>query len=190
MTAATLRAFVAADIPPAAITLLGEFQEALKRRRFPVRWVKPAGIHLTLKFLGNIPTEDAAPLATAMDEAAAGLSAMSLAIRGVGVFPGLRKARVLWAGLSGDIEALFRLQAAVEARLEALGFARERRPFKAHLTLGRFSGHVDPGQLAEALQASASFGSDPFAVKTVTLFKSDLKPAGAVYSPLAVTALR
>lgn len=189
MTTATLRAFVAADIPSAAVALLGDLQDALRRYRFPVRWVNPAGIHLTLKFLGDIPAADVVPVAAALSEAAAAASPMSLGIRGVGIFPGLKNPRVIWAGLCGDTEALFRLQAAVEARLDGLGYARERRPFKAHLTLGRFNGSVVAGRLADALQACTGFGSDPFAVDTATLYQSELKSTGAVYTRLAVAAL-
>jgi 2'-5' RNA ligase len=185
VTVGTLRCFVAADVPPSVAAALGSLQEGLKRHRLPVRWVRPANIHLTLKFLGDIRSEDVGRVTEAVTAATAAAAPLALGIRGLGVFPGIKNPRIVWGGLRGDTAALIGLQAAIDSRFEAVGFAREKRPFKAHLTLGRFNGHVDAGRLADVVLAFGDFMSDPFTVGAVTLFKSDLRPSGAVYSPLA-----
>jgi len=190
MTRDTLRAFVAIDIPPAVVTTLDGLQQRLKRHRLPVRWVRPAAIHLTLKFLGDIPTGDVPAVAETLSAATAGAMPLTLGVRGLGVFPGIRNARVIWAGLDGDTAELLSLQAAVESRLEAVGFARDSRPFKAHLTLGRFKGREAPERVAAALEDCGGVSSERFTARVVTLFKSDLKPTGAVYTPLANAAMR
>lgn len=180
----TLRAFVALGLPKAVAPLLGDLQEGLKRHRFAIRWVRPGGIHLTLKFLGDIPAAGIPDIVAALGKAAAGMAPLTLGVKGVGVFPGIKRPRVLWAGLCGETAGLMALQQAVEASLADAGVARDKRPFKSHLTIGRVKGHVPPTRLAEALQAFSIFRSDDFSADAVTLFKSDLQPGGAVYTCL------
>ncbi len=187
--AAPLRTFVALELPRTVRAALGELQEGLRRHRLAVRWVRPDGIHLTLKFLGDTPEAAVAPIADALAAAVGGAAPMSLGVAGVGVFPGITRPRVLWAGLSGDTPGLMALQRAVEDRLAGLGIARETRAFKAHLTLGRAKGPIAAARLAEALQSFSAFRADGFVADAVTFFKSDLQPSGAVYTPLRRMAL-
>lgn len=189
MTRDTVRAFVAVEIPPAVVSTLDALQGKLQRHRLAVRWVRPAAIHLTLKFLGDIRTAEVPVVAEALTAATAEAMPISLAVRGLGVFPGIRKARVVWAGLDGDTAALLGLQAAVDSRLEGVGFAPEGRPFRAHLTLGRFKGREDPQRVAAALEECGDVRSERFTARSITLFKSELKPTGAVYTPLAGAVL-
>ncbi|MFY9941262.1 MAG: RNA 2',3'-cyclic phosphodiesterase, partial [Desulfobacterales bacterium] len=97
--------------------------------------------------------------------------------------------RVVWAGLGGELPALFALQQSVAQVLAAAGFAPEARPFKAHLTIGRVKGRIRPAELLAALQALGQWTSPTFRVESLIVFQSDLRPGGAVYTPLEVVPL-
>ena len=182
---ALLRAFVAVEIPEDVRAALDAVQERLRQQLVRARWVRSGSMHLTLKFLGDIPAAQVAGVADALRVAARGHAALRLSAAGIGAFPGLRRPRILWAGFSGETEPLADLQRSVEEGLAALGFPREERPFRAHLTLGRFSEPVAPGPLGEALKAFATASFGEFAVQELVLFQSELKPSGAVYTALA-----
>jgi len=186
---AMLRTFVALSLPQTAITALGQLQEGLKRCRLPVRWVRPDNIHLTLKFLGDTPPTVVPAVSDALAVAVSGAAPFYLGLKGVGVFPGIKAARVIWAGLYGDVAQVIDLQQAVETSLFKVGFPRDKRSFKAHLTLGRIKAAVAPAQMAEALAAFSTFSAKRFVADAVTLFKSDLQPSGAVYTSLKRIAL-
>ena len=93
----TFRAFIAIDLPESVKSFLSEAQEALKLHRFRVKWVRPQNIHLTLKFLGNTATADTDKIVAAMTQAAKNCPVMSLAAKGIGVFPNAKRPRVIWA---------------------------------------------------------------------------------------------
>ncbi len=184
-----IRAFVAVDLPESVRRALEAAQEQLKSHHFDIRWVKPENIHLTLQFLGEIPPADLARVGPALRSAAAAAAPFWIAARGAGVFPGIKAPRVVWAGLSGQVPALFALQQSVAQALAAAGFPPEARPFKAHLTLGRFKGRVRPADLLEALQTLGPWASPAFRVDRVTFFQSELRPGGAVYTRLGEAPL-
>ena len=117
-----------------------------------------------------------------MTVAARGGPIMSLAAKGIGVFPNVRRPRVIWAGLEGQLEALVNLQQELDARLADLGFARETRAFKSHLTLGRVKGKIASGRMRAAIDELKEFESESFEINQVILFKSELRPTGAVYT--------
>lgn len=153
-----------------------------------VRWAHPEGIHLTLKFLGGVEPTLVNPIAEAMGRAAAGSSPFRLQLSGLGMFPGERKPRVLWAGVAGDLEALGALQGRVEAEMSALSFHPERRPFSPHLTLGRMRQETSEGlrrRVSAALLSASLEPTGPWQVETVHLMRSDPAPGGAIYSSLA-----
>lgn len=185
----TIRAFVALNLPPGVIDLAAGLQSALKERGLRLRWVRPQSIHLTLKFLGDISPGDAGAIGEAIQRAGRGMAPLQLTVQGMGVFPGIKRPRVLWIGLGGQIEPLRLLYARVEDELADLGVAREQRGFKAHLTLARFK---QGGRASEVLEAIASLGtyeSKSFAADRLVLYKSDLRPQGAVYTPLTEVPL-
>jgi 2'-5' RNA ligase len=144
---------------------------------------------LTLRFLGDISADRVPIVAAALSAAAAESETFALAAEGLGVFPGIRRPRVLWAGLTGATAALVRLQRGLADRLEAAGFPREARDFHGHLTLGRFS-QAPTGGVGDVVSAYASQRFGGFEVREVVLFQSDLRPRGAVYTTLARSALR
>jgi RNA 2',3'-cyclic 3'-phosphodiesterase len=184
-----VRAFIALELPEAARRALVTLQSRLKQERLAVRWVRPEGIHLTLKFLGDIPMEQIDPIGRALSVAIKGYGPLRLSIKGLGVFPGVRKARVIWAGLIGETAALLDLQAAVEEALAAAGFPRDRRRFKAHLTLGRFKKAPPPPVLVTLLERCSDDAPCDLPLARVVLYRSELRPQGARYTPLLSASL-
>jgi 2'-5' RNA ligase len=179
-----IRAFIAAELPEAARRTLADLQDALRRDLSGVRWVRAEGIHLTLKFLGDIPEERVDTIGQTLRAAVEGQRPLTLAIKGLGVFPGIRKARVIWAGLGGETADLMGLQQRMEAALEPLDFPRERRRFKAHLTLGRFKKTPPAPALVPILERRSGYPPCEVALGRVVLYRSELHPQGARYSPL------
>jgi 2'-5' RNA ligase len=106
----------------------------------------------------------------------------SLAAKGIGVFPDIRRPRVIWAGLSGQLEILQDIQRTLDGHLAGLGFAKETRGFKAHLTLGRVKGKIACDRLQATIVKLKEFESKSFVVNRIILFKSELRPSGAVYT--------
>jgi len=180
----TIRSFIAIELPDTIIALLNDLQQELKSLRLNVRWVRPENIHLTLKFLGDINPGDIECIDGAMADAAAEFAPFTLSVCGLGVFPGMKRPRVVWVGLGAEIQALLDLQQNLEARLAAVGFPKEKRWFKAHLTLGRIRQAVNPAKISQAIQNYSDLGNQKFAADRIILFKSDLKPSGAEYLQL------
>ncbi|MBW2107714.1 MAG: RNA 2',3'-cyclic phosphodiesterase [Deltaproteobacteria bacterium] len=184
-----IRTFVAIRLPENVLHAMGKVQDELRKPDFNIRWVRPHGIHLTLKFLGDVHRKDLEPLGMALAKTAEAVSPFTLRGTGVGVFPNARRPRVIWVGLSGEMQDLLELQGRLEAHLESLGHPREKRPFRGHLTLGRIKGRVDTPRLIKYLEALKDFYTDPFVVGSIVLFQSTLRPQGAVYTALAEARL-
>jgi 2'-5' RNA ligase len=185
-----LRAFIAISLPEPVLQGIVTAQETLKRSGLKIRWVRKEGIHLTLKFLGDIDRDSVEKISEAMERATGSFSPFTLWAEGIGVFPNLRRPRVAWVGLSGDIEILRALQRDLESQLSGLGFPKEKRPFKGHLTLGRVKGRLDGIKLQEALEDLGDFRTESFTAQSLVLFQSELRPDGAVYSRLAEVPLK
>jgi 2'-5' RNA ligase len=185
----TLRTFIAIELPEAAVSAVLRIHEALRVYRFEIRWVQPENIHLTLKFLGNINRGDKEKIEDVIFDAAKDCGPMQFSVKGMGVFPGVKRPRVVWIGLKGDTASLMQLQGHLDDKLIDIGFSREKRSFKGHLTLGRVKGPVSSKQLIEAMKEVSGFESKPFQVKTVALFRSDLQSSGAVYAKLKSISL-
>ena len=189
-----IRAFVALPVP-------GEVQRylhALQRRMAnaapqAVRWVDSGSMHLTLKFLGDIPEAQVPDIAAVIQQAAANAAPLRLPLVTVGCFPTPLNPRVIWAGLGGDVVRLHELQRTVDDGLTALGFAAETQEFAPHITLGRVRDNTPPddlGALARMLAQPPSFSGAPSAtIDRIVLVKSTLTPAGSVYEHLAEALL-
>ena len=189
-----IRAFIVVDIPPQARSALGDVVDGLTRGGASgVRWVRPEGIHLTLKFLGDIDPALVDTVLGSMTRAARGTGPITLALSGVGTFPNVGNLRVIWAGLKGDLELLIELQSRVDEALHAdEGFPRETRPFTPHLTLGRLRQDVPAGvrrRVADVIRQAAIEGGASWRVEEVALIRSTLTPSGAVYEVLGVRRL-
>lgn len=179
-----IRTFIALDLPAGVHRALAALQQEWQQTAAMVSWIKPENVHLTLKFLGNIATEQVAEIQLILQEIAAVHPPFRLQPEGCGAFPSLKQMRVAWVGLQGGIEALLSLQKAVEEALVPLGFAPEGRPFRAHLTLGRVKGRRHLQLLQEAILRRQGFQAEAFDVPDVVLYKSELRPEGARYTAL------
>lgn len=188
-----IRSFIAIELPEEVRRGLAKLRSELERaeHRF-VKWVDSEGIHLTLKFLGNIPFRQVAEVTKAIEEAAQGIPPFHLEISGLGAFPNLKQPRVLWVGIGGEIDTLLRLQQNIDSALASLGFAKEERPFMPHLTLARIRQGASPmerrnfGELAMSASFEASY---PIDAKAVSLMRSQLTPDGAIYTRLSMVGL-
>jgi len=185
-----IRAFVALKLPENIISSIKRIQEDLKLYRFPVRWVRPEKMHLTIKFFGEIAESDIKKIGAEMNNCVGGYAPLYLSAKGIGVFPGIARPRVIWAGISGEASLLFDLRNALENRFEEISFKREDRPFKGHLTIGRFRERADSGRLIDALKKFQSFESEIFVAEKLYLYKSDLRPEGPVYTELLSAPLK
>ncbi|MEZ4526277.1 MAG: RNA 2',3'-cyclic phosphodiesterase [Desulfobacterales bacterium] len=179
-----IRAFIAFHLPEDVQNHIRERQDHLRSCQLHLRWVAPENIHLTLKFLGDINPDDTERIAQAMSQAVQNTSLLHLGAKGIGVFPNMRRARVLWTGLTGDTHNLIALQNRLDDRLADLGYEKESRPFKAHLTLARAKESPDPKNLLAAMEKFASFASPDFTAGELILWQSHLHRSGAVYTKL------
>lgn len=177
-----VRTFLAVCIPGAIRRELEEFGNGLRRFRADVKWVRTDNLHLTLKFLGNVPAGRLPSAVRAAERAVSGIRPFDIRFGGCGTFPGGGHPRVLWVGLQQGAESLGNLAAAVDESLAGEGFEREKRPFSAHLTLGRVRSQQGIKACVEAMQAGIE--TEPFRVEEITVFRSDLHPRGPQYTPL------
>ena len=188
----SIRAFVAIDLPEHAKQSLAQLTEILRGAYVGgLRTVRPEGIHLTLKFLGNIPANQVTQIGAEVGRAAAKHSAFDLTLGGIGVFPNRRSPQVLWAGVEGDLETLRDIQSDLEGLLETLGFAREKREFNPHLTLARLDNRVSREERQRAVDVLEQAGFGPVAIRasSVSLIRSILRPRGAEYRNLVKVPL-
>jgi 2'-5' RNA ligase len=188
----SVRAFVAIELPGDARAFC---QAAIDRARQllgpdarAVRWTDPEGSHLTLKFLGAVPATQVSELTASLGGALADQTPFELAIGRSGVFPSSRAPRVLWLALLGDLAVLQACQARVESATVPHGYPSEKRPFQAHLTLGRVRDTASARELAAIGRLPATWpttASAAFRVISASLMQSLLGPGGARYSRLA-----
>lgn len=182
-----MRCFIAVDVSPGVREGLAAVQATLRKAapRADVRWADPARVHLTLKFLGEVPDAAVPAVEAALAVAAGGHGPLRLAGEGVGGFPSSRRPRVVWVGVAGDVDALARLAASVERTVAPLGYPTEARPFRAHLTIARVRSPRGLARLAAAIDDSAGVALGAWDVPEVVLYLSRLRPTGAVYEPIA-----
>ncbi len=194
-----IRAFVAVELGEALRKQIAQVQQEIKHflsREGPksvrVSWVQPNAIHLTIKFLGNIDEQLLVPLRDAIASAKPCHPILSIPMKRLGAFPSLQQPRVLWVGPSEQwemgVEArqLASLHQAVEACCQSFGFTPERKAWSPHLTVARIK--EGQHQLGHALAKSGVMGRLPevglLEVGSIVLMKSDLQPAGSVYTKL------
>ena len=189
----TIRAFIAIELPAELRQQLARLQARLKTDSQPkIKWVNPDSIHLTLKFLGNIPTSDIDLIAQAMTDAAKRITPFHLETEALGTFPNLKRVQVVWVGLGGEVDKLKRLQQIIETNLTQLGFAAEQRQFKPHLTLARLGKEVPPGErqrLGELIAGTSFETGESVKVNSINLIRSQLTRGGAIYSRLSSAGL-
>ena len=187
----SLRTFLAIDLPSCLLNSIVNKQRDLKQVFPSIDWVKSAKVHLTLKFLGDTPESKIPELQQVVAKAVKGIEPFVINLRGFGVFPDKWAPRTLWTGIEGDLEVLLDLTRKIETEVTQLGFPPESKPFRPHLTLARIK--KNQRATGEAIE-KASMLADPFIfgsllVEQVTLFKSELRPTGSVYTKLWAVSL-
>lgn len=206
----TFRGFIAVEVPQPVRGFLAGVQENLRKgglekqlgREGRLVWSRPETLHLTLRFLGDITEKQAQQVAAAMDAVGAALPGFSLRVTGIGGAPRLRAPRVLWAEFQQSAE-LLALEAALSKELDALGFAREERPYHPHLSLARVKWKKRPRTMSqyvtalyedafnEAMREEKGVDFVPvFEVYTYSLFGSRLTPEGPIHTKRHETPLQ
>jgi 2'-5' RNA ligase len=190
--ATTIRAFIAIELSGEEHRVLSELQHRLKATTPPraVRWTAPENIHLTLHFLGDVAAGDVRKIGQTLSAAAAVYPPFSLSLGGLGCFPTMRRPRIVWLGVGGDVSILQELQQRLGQKLgEAINFRPDARPYSPHLTLGRVKDGLPQqelaqlGQALEQMEVTERLATLP--VTEISLIKSELKSGGPVYTKLS-----
>ncbi len=184
-----MRLFIAIELPEAIKAEIAKVQQQIKASGASANWTRPEGIHLTLKFLGEVEEAKTAGTIEALGAACRGTAPLRLEIAGAGAFPNVKAPRVLWLGVRGDTARLATLQAAVEDAMEKLGFEREDRKFSPHLTLARVKFLRPRDNWQQVIEGIRDVKLGGFTADRVSLMKSELRRDGAVYSEVGKTDL-
>jgi len=179
------RAFVAVDLNTEVLDQLAQVMDGLREEiGGTVRWIPVENMHLTLKFLGDVSLSNVEMLKKIIQTASAGHPMFAVSVGGVGAFPTVQQARVVWAGVEGPAE-LMSVQRMIDLETARLGYASEPRPFKPHLTLGRVVRNISPKEalkIAQVLKEKKVGFLGVAQVREVHLYRSDLQPNGALYT--------
>ena len=178
-----MRCFIAIDIPPEVKENVGRLINDLRPYSTGVRWVRPEGIHITLRFLGEVKDKLLPELHTSIRAALEGIGPFQIHLKGTGVFPDYRRPRVLWIGIE-ESSGLSAIHEKTEDALVRLGFQRETRPFNPHLTAGRIKSLREIRDLMREWRGHKDDEFGKIDVSEIHLMKSTLKPTGAEYESL------
>ena len=188
MPEAEFRLFVAIEIPPKLKDALIGVTERLALERWdPVRWVRPEGFHITIKFLGDTPSSRVPAIEQAIATLANQQPRFDLILGGMGFFPSGANANHIYVGLSGDLAALNNLQRAADSAFANLGYARENKPFKPHITLGRLRKEATREQRDDAVSRALALGLGTvgsFSADGLHLMRSTLAAGGSIYEEM------
>ena len=183
-----IRTFIAIDIPQEIKMELDELISSLRPYGPEIKWVKAANLHLTLRFLGEIPKDSIAGLADELAANIGGFGKFQVALSDIGGFPNLKRPRVIWTGTSFGTDRLTALAPLVEKSCIDCGFGDADKPFSSHLTIGRVKFPKSLEKLVAQIE-STRFETAPFDVEEVVIFRSDLSPAGPKYTKLEAIKL-
>ncbi|MFH1777608.1 MAG: RNA 2',3'-cyclic phosphodiesterase [Candidatus Omnitrophota bacterium] len=183
MANSQIRTFIALNLPAQIINELSAVQKNLKDLHGKINWVSPDNIHLTLKFLGSTKTSDIDRIIHILKQTANDYSTLNVELSNMGIFPSLRNPRVIWVGLNEKTATINRLVKELNEKLTDLGFTKEERDFKPHLTIARIKQLNDKHDLSIQL-AKSQPQKLSFILSEITFYKSTLTPKGAIYSSL------
>jgi 2'-5' RNA ligase len=186
----TIRTFIAVELPQEIQDRLQKLQGDLGASMPDVRWIKHGNVHLTLKFLGDVQVSRIDAISEALRDVARQFSPFTMSLVGIGAFPNSRRPRIVWTGVEKGTEKLVEIARLIEASMKRLGFPREKRPFRPHLTVGRIRRVTNPAAMTEALERSEVGELGEFIVERISLIKSQLDPAGSMYTTLAEAPLQ
>ncbi|MFH2001253.1 MAG: RNA 2',3'-cyclic phosphodiesterase [Planctomycetota bacterium] len=182
-----MRTFIAVEIDRTLCNRLAAIQQDCGISNPVMRWVKPDRMHLTLRFLGEINAASVTDVTRAMQNASEGVEPFDIQFKGLGFFPNASKPRVFWVGIMDPDKTLEILVRSLELELLKIGFERDRKAFRPHLTLARIRDGV-PGGLEVSGEKDKLYGQQ--CVSAIKLFMSELKPQGPIYTPLSVVKLQ
>ena len=188
-----MRTFIAISLPEGIKNTLARLQDELRSSNADVKWVEPANIHLTLKFLGEVSEDNMSKVRQILSDTVRQNSAFQLTLNSLGSFPKIESPRVIWAGVAQGDKEIQTIVKELEERLDKLGFPREDKPFSSHITLGRTRSGLNQRALAAKLAQLKDYftkNTAGFTVKEVTLYKSTLTPNGPIYETLAEESLK
>jgi RNA 2',3'-cyclic 3'-phosphodiesterase len=188
----SLRLFVAIELPGEVREALGRLQHELQQRGLEkLRWVRPEGIHLTLKFLGATPAEKVPAIDEALRHVTEGIARHVVSLNRLGRFGRWRRLSVVWVGLAGNLTQLGHLQLRVDRALRGLGFPSDDRKFEPHLTLARvpFKLATELSDPADVALRAVAVQAIEFEVREISLMQSTLRPSGAIYERVAAFPL-
>jgi 2'-5' RNA ligase len=189
-----IRSFIAIELPDEVRRVLAHLEAQLKKGRHSgAKWVDPYSIHLTLKFLGDIAADKIGDITRTIEKSSQGIPPFHLEVKDLGVFPNFKRVRVVWVGMSGEVERLIQFQKRLESELVPLGFAPESRPFTPHLTLARVREGGSPTEQQNFGQLIADTKFETvcnFTADSISLMRSQLTSQGAIYSRISSIKLK
>lgn len=180
-----VRAFIAVEIDPQAKQKISELITRLKKSEADAKWITENQMHLTLKFLGNISQDKIKEISDALSLISNDFKPFAITFSGIGAFPNMNHARVIWLGIDKGAEALMMLNEKIENTLEKYGFKKDGREFSPHLTLARVRSGKNIAGLATLIKETVFDSGKDTLVNKLTLFQSVLNPKGAVYTVIS-----
>ncbi len=179
-----LRTFIAIELSDEIKQTIKDIEDSLKVLGCDIKWVRPEIAHLTLKFLGDVDLDTIETIGRALTESVHGLPPIQTQLTQLGIFPDIRRPRILWIGLDDKEGRIKQLAESVETALGNIRFKKEEREFKPHITIGRLRSSKNVIQLAEAVKGFSGPAGRRQSIDHITLFKSTLTPAGPMYEVL------
>ena len=179
-----IRAFIAVTLAKPVVEEIAKVRTSLQEPKGDIRWTRNGGLHLTLKFLGDINREQVEAILATLRDIAQQRPPLRVVAQGLGAFPNLRRPRVLWVGLQG--ERISELSEAIETALLPLDFPPEEREFTPHLTLGRVRSPKGWERVLPILKSYEQTYFGESLIDHMTLYQSELRPDGAIYTPLGL----
>lgn len=180
-----IRSFLAFELPPDIKNEVARISASLQKSGLDAGWVKPANIHLTMVFLGDMAERDMPAIISSIDNAMEDTTPFETGLSGMGLFPDIRRPRVIWLGLNGDMERLSALRDRLQAPLAVFGVEQEKRAFTPHLTLARFRrGLKDATLLKKLIDKYSDISGPEGMLDDLVLFKSELRQGGSVYTKI------
>jgi len=185
-----LRTFIGISLSPSVLAGIEKMMHSLQDRLEGVHWVEPRNLHVTLKFLGDVPLNDLPPLIHAVTQSVRHTDSFDITFQGFGVFPNRESPKTIWIGCQAGSEELGQLAEQINAGLLPFGFPKEARRFSPHLTIGRIKKAAPHLPLVPLLdeQSNRLFGS--CSVSEVQIISSELTRRGPIYDELAAIPLR
>lgn len=182
-----IRSFLAFELPIDIKNTVEEVLDQAKQHDLPIKWVPLMNIHLTVVFLGNIQEENIPVMGKGIEKSCSQTSHFHISLDNMGCFPNKRNPRVLWLGLKGEIERISFFRNELQNQLIPFGITPEKRPFRPHLTLGRFKkpNKKNALKVEKLMESHQKFNGSEQIIPELVQFRSDLRPSGAVYTRVA-----